>query len=227
MAPKAALPMLLHVPKRLRPLRDVCCMGAALRWQRRAWNVCAGFSRPPVGKAWNSKQMAGIHSCHAVRALFAAEGNVAHGRGQRCTRPGTTLHTAGDNVAHGRVQRTIKPLVTRKPILGRISGLSHTSASHRKNRETRTESISCLAYSRGHRRIVPRSRACLQHRRPCKPGAGMGGGYEEENACVRYLFLSNTEYVFHLGQFVSTKCWGLGSGQTLAKLLGAAGAHND
>ena len=94
MAPKAALPMLLHVPKRLRPLRDVCCMGAALRWQRRAWNVCAGFSRPPVGKAWNSKQMAGIHSCQVVRTLFAAEGNVAHGRGQRCTRSCATHHQA-------------------------------------------------------------------------------------------------------------------------------------
>ena len=30
---------------------------------------------------------------------------VAHGRGQRCTWPRTTLHTATDNVVHGRVQR--------------------------------------------------------------------------------------------------------------------------
>ena len=107
MAPKAALPMLLHVPKRLQPLRDVCCMGAALRWQRRAWNVCAGFSRPPVGKAWNSKQMAGIHSCQVVRALFAAESNVAHGRGQRYTRPCATHHQVfRDAKAHfGKVFR--------------------------------------------------------------------------------------------------------------------------
>ena len=55
----------------------------------------------------------------------------------------------------------------------------------------------------------------------------MGGGCGEENACERYLFLSNTEYVFHHGQFVSTKCGGLGSGQALAKLGGAAGTHND
>ena len=32
--------------------------------------------------------------------------HVAHGRGQRCTRPRATLHTGVDNVAHGRGQPT-------------------------------------------------------------------------------------------------------------------------
>ena len=176
-----------------------------------------------------------------VALLSARPGTVSRWRASipvtqfvRCSRPRATLHMAGDNVAHGRGQRCTRPCATHhqafrdaKARFGKDFRPFPHKCIAQKNTETRTESISCLAYSRGHRRIVPRSRACLQHRRPCKPGAGMGGGYEEENACVRYLFLSNTEYVFHLGQFVSTKCWGLGSGQTLAKLLGAAGAHND
>ena len=37
-----------------------------------------------------------------------AGGAVAHGHGQRCTRPWTTLHTATDDVAHGRGQPTTR-----------------------------------------------------------------------------------------------------------------------
>ena len=42
---------------------------------------------------------------------------VEHGRGQRCTRSWTTLHTAADDVAHGRVQRTRPLYVPAKPVL--------------------------------------------------------------------------------------------------------------
>ena len=45
------------------------------------------------------------HVRKARNVLHTATGNVAHGHGQRCTRPRITLHTAADNVAHGRVQR--------------------------------------------------------------------------------------------------------------------------
>ena len=37
-----------------------------------------------------------------------AGGAVAHGHGQRCTRPWTTLHTATDDVAHGHGQPTTR-----------------------------------------------------------------------------------------------------------------------
>lgn len=42
---------------------------------------------------------------HAVRPRRDARKGVAHGRGQRRTRPWTTLHTAMGNVAHGHGQR--------------------------------------------------------------------------------------------------------------------------
>ena len=42
---------------------------------------------------------------HAARPRRDARKGVAHGRGQRRTRPWTTLHTAMGNVAHGHGQR--------------------------------------------------------------------------------------------------------------------------
>ena len=45
---------------------------------------------------------------------------VAHGRGQRCTWPWTTLHTAVHDVAHGRGQR-------RKPVAIMVSLLRETA----------------------------------------------------------------------------------------------------
>ena len=44
-------------------------------------------------------------------SLSAAEDDVAHGQGRRCTRPRTTLHTAEDDVVHGRGQQTRRDVV--------------------------------------------------------------------------------------------------------------------
>ena len=45
------------------------------------------------------------HVRKARNVLHTAEGNVAHGHGQRCTRPRTTLHTAVCNVPQAFLQR--------------------------------------------------------------------------------------------------------------------------
>ena len=50
---------------------------------------------------------------HAARPRRDARKGGAHGRGQRRTRPWTTLHTAMGNVAHGHGQRRTRPRATR------------------------------------------------------------------------------------------------------------------
>ena len=47
-----------------------------------------------------------------------AGGAVAHGHGQRCTRPWTTLHTATDDVAHGHGRRCTRPRATDNALFG-------------------------------------------------------------------------------------------------------------